>query len=147
MSTRRMAKAAQAIREVVSTAILTELKDPRIQNVTVLNVEASGDLRHAKVYISIMGDDRAQSLCLHGLHSARGFLQSKIADCVQTRYTPVLEFVIDPGVKQSIATSKLLKELSEEWKHDPPQPDEASPDLASETDRKHDPEQSEHETG
>lgn len=141
MSTRRMAKAAQAIREVVSTAILTELKDPRIQNVTVLNVEISGDLRHAKVYISIMGEEREQHLCLHGLQSARGFLQSKIADCIQTRYTPVLEFVIDPGVKQSIATSKLLKELSQEWENESQQ--ENFPDLTPDTNTDHNSEQSE----
>ena len=137
-----MAKAAQAIREVVSTAILTELNDPRIQNVTVLNVEISSDLRHAKVYISIMGEKRQQQLCLHGLQSARGFLQSKIADCVQTRYTPILEFVNDPGVKRDIATSKLLKELSKEWESKPQQQAVESQNLTPETNGEHNSEQS-----
>ena len=57
MSSRRALKAAQAIREVVSTAILLELKDPRVKDVTVTLVEVSGDLRNAKVYVSVMGDD------------------------------------------------------------------------------------------
>ena len=80
MSSRRIEKVAQAIREAVSSAILFELRDPRVKNVTVLSVEVSGDVRSAKVYVSIMGDEREQALTLQGLNSSRGFLQSKIAD-------------------------------------------------------------------
>jgi len=74
MPSRRSQKAAQAIREVVSMAILAELKDPRIQDVTVTYVEVSGDLRHAKVHVSVMGDQSKQQLSLQGLRSAAGFL-------------------------------------------------------------------------
>jgi len=109
MNSRRTAKAAQAIRETVSSTILRGLKDPRVKDVTVLNVEASGDLRHAKIYVSVMGDAKRQSLCMHGLNSARGFLQSKVADRLKTRYTPVLTFVLDPGVKRSIEASNILR--------------------------------------
>lgn len=112
MSTRRVAKASQAIREAVSNAVLFELRDPRIKNVTVTAVEASGDLRTAKVYVSVMGDEGDESLCLHGLNSARGYIQSKVADRVQTRYTPVLTFVVDRGIKSSIEASRLLRELN-----------------------------------
>lgn len=111
MTTRRMAKAAEAIRETVSTTILFELKDPRVKNVTVLRAEAAPDMKTAKVYVSVMGDPKKQSLCMHGLESARGFIQAKLADRLQTRYTPVLKFVLDPGVQFSAATSRLLKEL------------------------------------
>ncbi|HET6423967.1 MAG TPA: 30S ribosome-binding factor RbfA [Planctomycetaceae bacterium] len=110
MTTRRMAKASEAIRETVSTTILFELKDPRVKNVTVLRAEAAGDLKTAKVYISVMGDAKKQSLCMHGLESARGFIQSKLADRLQTKYTPILKFILDPGVKLSAITSQLLKE-------------------------------------
>jgi ribosome-binding factor A len=110
MTTRRMAKASEAIRETVSTTILFELKDPRVKNVTVLRAEAAGDLKTAKVYISVMGDAKKQSLCMHGLESARGFIQAKLADRLQTKYTPVLKFVLDPGVKLSAMTAQLLKE-------------------------------------
>jgi ribosome-binding factor A len=111
MNSRRTAKVAQAIRECVSSTILFGLKDPRVRDVTVLDVEVSGDIRNAKVYVSVMGDETAQSLCLHGLNSARGFLQSKVADRIQTRYTPILKFVLDRGVKTSIETSRVLREV------------------------------------
>lgn len=111
MSSRRHARMAQAIRESVSSAILFELKDPRVQQVTVVGVEVGADLRSAKVFVSILGDSKTQSLSIHGLRSARGFLQSRIADRLSTRYTPVLEFVIDDGVKRSIETAELLREI------------------------------------
>jgi ribosome-binding factor A len=110
MSHRRTAKVAQAIRQVVSTAILTELRDPRVKKVTVLNVEVPPDLRSAKVYVSVMGEEREGHLVLRGLQSARGFLQSRIADEIDLRWTPILEFVLDSGVKKSIETSKMLRE-------------------------------------
>ncbi len=109
MTTRRLAKASEAIRETVSTTILFEMRDPRVKNVTVLRAEAAADLRTAKVYISVMGTPKEQSLCMHGLESARGFIQAKLADRLQTRYTPVLKFVLDPGVKRSIEASRLLR--------------------------------------
>lgn len=108
MSSRRAQKAAEAIREVVSMAILTELQDPRIRDVTVTYVEVSADLRHAKVHVSVMGDETHQNLSLRGLQSAAGFLQSKIAQRVDLRYTPRLNFVLDQGVKRSIEISQIL---------------------------------------
>jgi len=105
-----LAKAAEAIRETVSTTILFELRDPRVKNVTVLGAEASPDLKTARVFVSVMGSPKEQSLCLHGLESARGFIQAKLADRLQTRYTPVLKFVLDPAVKRSTETSRLLRE-------------------------------------
>lgn len=114
MSSRRIAKVAEAVREIVSTVVLFELKDPRVKNVTVLRADVSPDLRNAKVYVSIMGDEKTQSLTLHGLNSARGFIQSKIADRLQTRYTPVLQFVSDPGVKLSVQASAIIRETLSE---------------------------------
>ncbi|MGE3314634.1 MAG: 30S ribosome-binding factor RbfA, partial [Planctomycetaceae bacterium] len=98
MTSRRLAKVSEAIREQVSTAILFEIRDPRVKNVTVISAEASPDLRSAKVYVSIMGDEKAQALSMHGLKSARGFSQAKLAERLQRRYTPVLHFVLDRGV-------------------------------------------------
>lgn len=111
MSSRRVLKAAEAIREVVSMAILTELQDPRIRDVTVTQVEVSGDMRQAKVYVSIMGEETKQNLAMHGLQSAAGFLQSKVASRIDTRYTPRLEFVLDQGVKKSIEIARILREV------------------------------------
>jgi ribosome-binding factor A len=110
MNSRRMAKASEAIRETVSTVVLFELRDPRIKNVTVLSADVSPDLRNAKIYVSVMGDAKAQSLAMHGLESARGFVQSKIADRLQTKNTPIIRFVLDPSVKKSIEVSRALQE-------------------------------------
>ena len=111
MTSRRVLKAAEAIREVVSMAILTDLRDPRIQGVTVTFVEVSPDLRIAKVHVSIMGSDTTQKLCLKGLQSSAGFLQQKIAKRIDTRYTPVIRFELDMGVEKSIAIAKMLNEM------------------------------------
>jgi ribosome-binding factor A len=111
MSSRRVLKAAEAIREVVSMAILTDLRDPRIEGVTVTYVEVSPDMRLAKVHVSIMGDDAQQKLCLHGLRSSAGYLQNKISERIDTRYTPRIRFELDEGVKKSLAISQMLQEL------------------------------------
>lgn len=92
-------------------AILADLKDPRIENVTVTHVEVSPDMRQAKVHVSIMGEERTQNLCLHGLQSAAGYLQQKIAKRIDTRYTPRIMFELDMGVKKSIAIAKLLEDV------------------------------------
>jgi ribosome-binding factor A len=111
MSSRRTAKVAEAVREQVSTTILFGLRDPRVKNVTVTRVEVSPDLRNAKVYVSVMGDEKAQRLTIKGLESARGFLQAKLAERVKIRYTPILHFQLDQGVKRSIEASRLLREV------------------------------------
>jgi ribosome-binding factor A len=77
----------------------------------VTRVEVSPDMRQAKVYVSIMGSEAQQKLCLHGLRSSAGYLQSKISDRIDTRYTPRLQFMIDEGVKKSLAINQLLSEL------------------------------------
>lgn len=109
MSSRRLLKAAEAIREVVSMAILTELKDPRVKNVTVTYVEVAADMRSAKVHVSIMGSETQQNLALRGLQNAAGFLQHLLSEKIDTRYTPRLVFSLDQGVKHSIAVAEILR--------------------------------------
>jgi len=111
MTSRRTLKAAEAIREVVAMAILAEIKDPRVRNATVTRVEVSGDMRYAKVFVSVMGDETQEQLTLRGLQSAAGFLQAKCAKRIDTRYTPRLQFQIDEGVKKSVEVNQLLKEI------------------------------------
>ena len=131
MSSRRMAKVAEALREVVSTVVLFELKDPRVQNVTVLRAEVSPDLKSAKIYVSVMGDDKTQALSMHGLNAARGFIQAKIADRLQLRYTPVLRFVTDPGIKLSAQASALIREALGSGTLSEPALDDTSPAASS----------------
>lgn len=111
MSSRRVLKAAQAIREVVSMAIITDLKDPRISDVTVTFVEVSPDMRLAKVNVSVMGDDTKQRLCLRGLQNSAGYLQQKVGKRIDTRYTPRIEFVLDKGIKHSMIVTRILDEV------------------------------------
>ena len=92
-------------------AILTDLNDPRVRDVTVTSIEVSPDMRQAKIHVSVMGDETKQNLTLRGLESAAGFLQSKVAKRIDTRYTPRLTFMLDLGVKRSIAISKILAEV------------------------------------
>ncbi len=112
MSSRRLLKAGEAIREVVSMAILTEIRDPRVKNVTVTGVEVAPDMREAKVSVSIMGNESQQKLTLRGLENSAGFLQAKIAKRIDTRYTPRLHFEIDDGVKKSIAVQEILQKIA-----------------------------------
>ena len=94
---------------------MTDLQDPRIRDVTVTGVEVAPDMRQAKVYVSVMGNETKQNLSLRGLQSAAGFLQSKVAKRIDTRYTPKLLFVLDQGVKKSIEVSQILgRVLNEE---------------------------------
>ena len=111
MSTRRTARVASMIREVVSTAILFELRDPRIKNVTVLGADVSPDLRYAAVRISVVGDEKTDALTMHGLTSAKGYLQSKVAEYIKSRYTPELRFIIDDSVLKSVQTAAILREV------------------------------------
>ena len=111
MSTRRLLKAAEAVREVVSMAILTQVRDPRVQDVTVTGVEMAPDMRSAKVTVSIMGSPAKQELALRGLSNSAGFLQAKIAERIDTRYIPKLRFEMDQGVKHSLEIARVLDQV------------------------------------
>jgi ribosome-binding factor A len=109
MKTHRLARVSEVIREVAAETILFELQDPRVKNVTVTRAEVSADLQHAKVYVSVMGTPKEQDLCMHGLKHAAGFVQSKLASRMKTRFTPTLKFVLDEGVKKSLEITRILK--------------------------------------
>jgi ribosome-binding factor A len=132
MTSRRLLKAAEAIREVVSMAILTDLRDPRIANVTVTHVEMMADMRSAKVHVSVMGSESAQKLCLHGLESAAGYLQSKVGKRIDARYTPRLSFVLDMGIKRSIEISRILREVLPPTEETPASDDAKTDDFDEE---------------
>lgn len=108
MTSHRTLRVAEAVREVVASAILSEVSDPRVQGVTVLSAHVSADLRSAVVNVSVMGNPSEQRLALRGLNHAAGFLQSRVAARLQTRFTPILTFELDDSVKKSIAMSRLI---------------------------------------
>jgi ribosome-binding factor A len=110
MKAHRLARVAEVIREVASETILFELRDPRVKNVTVTRAEVAADLQHAKVFVSVMGPQNEQDLCMHGLKNAAGFIQSKLGSRLKTRFTPLIHFVLDQGVKKSIEITRLINE-------------------------------------
>src|SRR5258708_5015681 len=118
MASHRTLRMAEAIREVVSTAILFEVADPRVRSVTVLHVEVAGDMRHASVFVSVMGTETEQRTAMRGLESASGFIQSRVAARLQTRFTPILTFKRDDSVKKSIAMTKLIDDALASDRHD-----------------------------
>jgi ribosome-binding factor A len=110
MKAHRAARVAEVVREVAAETILFELQDPRIKNVTVTRAEVSGDLQVAKVYVSVMGTQKEQDLCLHGLQHSAGYVQSKLGNRLKTRFTPSIRFILDEGVKKSIEVTRLINE-------------------------------------
>lgn len=128
MTSRRLLKAAEAIREVVASAILTDLADPRVRDVTVTGVKVSPDMREAKVSVSVRGDEAQEKLSLHGLRNAAGYLQSRIADRIDSRYVPRLQFVIDKGMHNAMEVGEILakirREREEEQQAEQPAPED-----------------------
>jgi ribosome-binding factor A len=105
-----MRRVNEMIREIVGDAIATELKDPRIGFVTVTEVDTSPDLRSARVYVSVLGDEDERERTLAGLGSSHGVLQSKIADATRMKRTPTLTFVYDESPERGDRISRLLDE-------------------------------------
>ncbi|GAA4470063.1 30S ribosome-binding factor RbfA [Novipirellula rosea] len=131
---RRLLKAAEAIREVVASTILTEVRDPRVKDVTVIGVEVSPDMREAKVSVSVMGTENQQDLAIRGLQNCAGFLQSKIANRIEARYTPKLTFKLDKGLQNALVVSELLNKIKQE-KSGAGSPDTDALDQAGELDQ------------
>ena len=122
MPSHRNQRMAEAIREVVSSAILFEMADPRVRAVTVLGVEVTGDLRNATVSVSVMGSEAEQQLAMKGLQHGAGFLQSRVAARLQTRFTPILSFKRDDSVKKSIEISRLIDQALASDRKTPAEP-------------------------
>ncbi|MEY2405185.1 MAG: ribosome-binding factor [Acidimicrobiaceae bacterium] len=104
-----MRRVNEALREVLSSRIAEGLKDPRIGFVTVTAVETSPDLRHARVYVSVLGDETARGESLEGLQSAHALLQARIAGELRMKHTPELKFVYDETVEQGMRINEILE--------------------------------------
>jgi ribosome-binding factor A len=104
----RMRRVNEAVREVLSSHLATGLKDPRIGFVTVTGVDTSPDLRAARVYVSVLGDEDERQAALDGLESSRGFLQAQIAHELRMKRTPALSFLYDETVQRADRMMRLL---------------------------------------
>jgi ribosome-binding factor A len=107
----RMRRVNAAVLEVLAEAV-GELRDPRIGFVTVTGVETSADLRHAKVFVSVLGSERKRNATLAGLAAAHGVLQARIAQELRLKRTPQLTFEYDPSVERGVRMSHLIDELA-----------------------------------
>jgi ribosome-binding factor A len=108
-----MRRVNESVRQVLSEA-LPELKDPRIGFVTVTGVETSADLRHARVYVSVLGSKHKRAQTLAGLAAAHGVLQARLARELRMKRTPTLVFEYDPSVEEGVRMSKLIDGLVNE---------------------------------
>jgi ribosome-binding factor A len=111
MASARMRRVNEAVREVLSAQLAAGLKDPRIGFVTVTGVETSPDLRNARVFFSVLGDDAARDDALAGLRHSRGFLQAMINSQLHMKRTPHLEFVYDSTSERAERLSRLIDEV------------------------------------
>jgi ribosome-binding factor A len=120
----RMRRVNKSVRQVLSEALL-ELKDPRIGFVTVTGVETSADLRHATVYVSVLGSEKKRNASMTGLEAAHGVLQAKLSRELRMKRTPLLTFEYDHAVEHGVRMSRLIDELAPE-----PESTESKPDSS-----------------
>ena len=108
MSAERMRRVDEAVRQVISDALAHDVKDPRVGFVTVTDVKTSPDLRHARVYVSVLGDPAAREASMEGLRSAHGFLQGRVAGELHLKNTPGLVFVYDDTAERAQRIEQLI---------------------------------------
>jgi ribosome-binding factor A len=113
MSSGRMRRVDEAVRQVLSDAMTSALKDPRIGFVTVTDVRTSPDLRHATVFVSVLGSDAEREATIDGLTSAHGYLQSRVGSELRLKYTPQLTFEYDGTTDRALRVEALLQQEDE----------------------------------
>ena len=113
MSTDRMRRVDEAIREVLSDALgSADLKDPRIGFVTVTDVKTSADLRHARVYVTVLGGEDERTRSLEGLQSASAVLQRRVNRELRMKRTPTLNFIYDDTSERAVRLEKLIQDVA-----------------------------------
>jgi ribosome-binding factor A len=108
MSSERMRRVDEAIRQVIGEAVAGELKDPRVGFITVTDVRTSADLSHARVYVSVLGGQEQRESSMEGLRSAHGYLQSRVASQLHLKRTPTLDFAYDDTLDRALRVDALL---------------------------------------
>lgn len=120
MPHRRSVRVADLLKQEVSDIIRNEIKDPRIGFVTVTSVDLSQDLRHAKIYISVLGSEDERSKSLQGLESAKGFIRSQLGRRIRIRHIPELMFRNDESFAYAAHIAEVMKKIEPELKSEKP---------------------------
>lgn len=125
MSSRRLQQVGDTIQRVLGEVIQYEIKDPRVGFATVTGVEVSGDLQHATVSISVMGDEAEKAATMEGLQRARGFMRKRVAEELRhMRYIPDLHLKLDTSLDYSIKIAEVFREIEQERRENPPRLDD-----------------------
>jgi ribosome-binding factor A len=113
-SSRRPEQVAETLRQVITDALAREVRDPRVGFVTVTGVIVTNDRSHARVMVSVPGEEADKSRALDGLQSAAGFLRTRAARALTTRSVPELHFELDRGLEHAARISELLNDIRRE---------------------------------
>jgi ribosome-binding factor A len=112
MPSARIARLRELFREETSVILQRQMRDPRVGFVSVTDVELSSDLRHAKIFVSVLGDDEAKAHTMAALQSARGFVRTELARRIRLRYFPEVSFRMDESIERGAHVDQLLREVS-----------------------------------
>jgi len=110
----RPERVQEALRQEISRIVHNEIKDPRLGFITITGVELTKDLRYAKIYFSVLGEEKAKLLALKGLNSAKGYIKGRISDRIKLRFMPQIEFKIDETLEHTKKIYDLLNKLKKE---------------------------------
>lgn len=119
MQFKRSTQVAEALKRETSDIIANHLKDPRLGFITVTGAEMADDLRYARIFISILGDDDARKKSLQGLESAKGFVRRELGQRLRLKFTPEIDFKVDESVARGDRIDRLLHQLAEEKRDGP----------------------------
>jgi len=109
----RPERLAEAIKQEISDVVRDEMKDPRIGFVTITRVEVTADLRYAKVYVSVLGEEKEQNETVEGLKKAKGFMRSELGKRIRLRHVPEISFILDQSMDRGIKVLNLLNRVKD----------------------------------
>lgn len=113
MSLKRLGRISEEIKRIVSTTLMNELKDPRISSMTsITSVEVTRDLRYAKIYVTVLGNEQDKEETIKGLESSKGFIRKEIGVQLNLRYTPEPLFYLDKSIEHGFKISKILNDIN-----------------------------------
>jgi ribosome-binding factor A len=118
MSSQRPGRVQEAIRQEVSNIIHDQIRDPRLGFLTITGVELTKDLRYARIYFSVLGEEKEKKLALRGLNSAKGYIKGLLGDRIKLRYMPDIEFKVDETLERTRHIYDLFEQIKKEKKDD-----------------------------